>query len=104
MWVKCHLGNFLYVVHFFIFVLRFQWLCSRSLQLHIAAANGYVEVLDFLLGMEDIDLDVQDNEGWTPFMAAVCWNQKEAMEKLAEKGADMDMKNMRGETAYGKLV
>ena len=37
-------------------------------------------------------------------MAAVCWNQKEAMEKLASKGADMDMKNLRGETAYGKLV
>ena len=36
-------------------------------------------------------------------MAAVCWNQKEAMEKLASKGADMDMKNLRGETAYGKV-
>ena len=35
-------------------------------------------------------------------MAAVCWNQKEAMEKLASKGADMDMKNLRGETAYGR--
>ena len=37
-------------------------------------------------------------------MAAVCWNQKDAMEKLASKGADMDMKNLRGETAYGRFV
>ena len=74
------------------------------IQLHISAANGYHDVLDFLLSLEDIDIDAQDNEGWTPFMAAVCWNQKEAMEKLASKGADMDMKNLRGETAYGMFV
>jgi ankyrin repeat protein len=60
--------------------------------------------LDFLLTLDDIDIDAQDNEGWTPFMAAVCWNQKEAMEKLASKGADMDMKNLRGETAYGRFA
>jgi protein phosphatase 1 regulatory subunit 16A len=71
-------------------------------QLHIAAANGYTEVMDFLLANEEVDLDIPDNEGWTPFHAAVCWNQPEMMKKLAEKGADMDLKNLRGETAYGE--
>ena len=78
--------------------------CLLPTQLHIAAANGYHNVLDFLLSLDDIDIDAQDNEGWTPFMAAVCWNQKEAMEKLASKGANMDMKNLRGETAFSKLI
>ena len=71
-------------------------------QLHVAAANGYVEVLEFLFTQSEIDLDIQDNEGWTPFHAAVCWGQQDAMKKLAEKGANMDIKNLHGETAYGK--
>lgn len=60
--------------------------------------------MDFLLGQEEVELDVSDNEGWTPFHAAVCWNQPDAMKKLAEKGADMDLKNLRGETPYGRLT
>ena len=72
--------------------------------MHVAAANGYTEVLDFLLRQEDIELNIPDNEGWTPFHAAVCWNQPEAMKKLALKGSDMDLKNIRGETPYGMCV
>ena len=71
-------------------------------QLHVAAANGYSEVLEFLLSQSDIGLNIQDNEGWTPFHAAVCWGQKEAMKVLAEKGAILDMKNLHGETPYGE--
>ena len=40
----------------------------------MAAANGYSEVLDFLLSQE-VNVNIQDNEGWTPFHAAVCWGQ-----------------------------
>ena len=73
-------------------ILSLLWIeILLSPQLHIAAANGYTEVMDFLLANEDVDLDIPDNEGWTPFHAAVCWNQPEMMRKLAEKGADMDI-------------
>lgn len=61
-----------------------------------------MDVLNFLLSQDSIDLDVQDTEGWTPFHAAVCWEQQEAMRLLAEKGASMDVKNLHGETAYGE--
>ena len=71
-------------------------------QLHVAAANGYTEVLDFLFSHEGLNLDIQDNEGWTPFHAAVCWDQKEAMKMLAQKGANMDVKDLHGDTAYGE--
>ncbi len=70
-------------------------------QLHVAAANGYMEVLDFLFSQEGLDLNIADNEGWTPFHAAVCWGQKEAMKMLAQKGVDMDAKDLHGDTAYG---
>ena len=63
-----------------------------------------MEVLEFLLSQEGICKDVQDNEGWTPFHAAVCWGQTDTMKFLAEKGANMDVRNLHGETAYGKLA
>ncbi len=68
----------------------------------MAAANGYSEVMDFILAQEGVDLNIIDNEGWTPFHAAVCWNQVEMMKKLAAKGATLDLKNLRGEAPYGK--
>ena len=71
------------------------------LQLHVAAANGYTEVLEFLLSQDNMNLDIQDTEGWTPFHAAVCWEQQEVMKQLAKNGANMDIKNLHGETAYG---
>ena len=63
-----------------------------------------MEVLSFLLAQDGINLDIQDNEGWTPFHAAVCWEQQEVMKKLAEKGANMDIRNLHGETAYGAYM
>ncbi len=77
-------------------------LAHTHTQLHVAAANGYTEVLQFLLPKEGLNLNIQDNEGWTPLHAAVCWGQKEAMRMLVEKGANMDAKNLRGETPYGE--
>ena len=74
---------------------------SLHLQLHVAAANGYTDVLEFLLSQDNMNLDIQDTEGWTPFHAAVCWEQQEVMKQLAKNGANMDIKNLHGETAYG---
>ena len=93
-------------------------------QLHVAAANGYIDVLNFLLDQPDIKVNIQDNEGWTPFHAAVCWEQvsilvllsaghllkpffftimqKEAMEILAKKGADLEQEDIHGDTPFGK--
>ena len=68
----------------------------------MAAANGYLEVLEFLLDQPEVNLDIQDNEGWTPYHAAVCWGQKDAMRMLAEKKANLDVRDIHGETAYGE--
>lgn len=81
--------------------------CSVNVQdrygasaLHIAASNGYIEVLKFLLSQPSLDINIRDKEGWTPFHAASFWGQREAMKMLAEKGADMDQRDLHDESAF----
>ena len=50
-------------------------------QLHIAAANGYVEVLEFLLD-NDADVEVVDKDGWKPIHAAACWGNVSVIKEL----------------------
>lgn len=40
--------------------------------LHIASANGYVRVVEFLLE-HNVSVDAVDNDLWTPVHAAACW-------------------------------
>ncbi|XP_011409906.2 PREDICTED: protein phosphatase 1 regulatory subunit 16A-like [Amphimedon queenslandica] len=68
--------------------------------LHIAAANGYIEVMELILSQPKVNINIQDNEGWTPFHAAVCWEQREAMKLLAEKNADLEMQDIHGDTPF----
>lgn len=41
-------------------------------QLHIAAANGYLRVVEFLLD-HNVAANVKDNDDWQPVHAAACW-------------------------------
>ena len=43
-------------------------------QMHVAAANGYLDVMEFLLDNGAL-IDVRDKDGWQPIHAAVCWGQ-----------------------------
>ena len=67
--------------------------------LHIAAANGYLTVLEFLLdnhcSTEVVDLDL-----WQPLHAAACWGHLEAVEILAQNGADISAVTRSGETPF----
>ncbi|XP_064641764.1 protein phosphatase 1 regulatory subunit 16A-like isoform X7 [Lineus longissimus] len=65
--------------------------------LHIAAANGYVEVTKFLL-QHNVPIDARDNDSWQPIHAAACWGQPLILELLVQHGADVDAKTKNGET------
>lgn len=46
----------------------------NSLMMHVAAANGYLEVMDLLLKYR-FPVDLEDADGWLPIHASVAWNQ-----------------------------
>jgi len=43
-------------------------------QLHIAAANGYIQVMEFLLS-HGVSVDPVDGDSWQPVHCATCWGQ-----------------------------
>ncbi|CAG5135918.1 unnamed protein product [Candidula unifasciata] len=67
--------------------------------LHVAAANGYMEVAEFLLD-HHVSVDSRDNESWQPIHAAAYWGQLEILELLVQNGADLDAKTKNGETPF----
>lgn len=77
--------------------------------MHIACANGYTSILEFLLidcslaiesGSRLIapSLSVTDNDGWTPLHVATFWGHQKAIEILLEHGADINLKTNNDET------
>ena len=41
-------------------------------QLHIATANGFIDVVDYLLA-NNCPVHLKDNDEWQPVHAAACW-------------------------------
>jgi len=67
--------------------------------LHIAAANGYLSVVEFLLD-HHVATDSKDNDGWQPIHAAACWLHLEVVELLVQNGADLNAQTKNQETPY----
>ncbi|XP_043478713.1 protein phosphatase 1 regulatory subunit 12A isoform X2 [Leptopilina heterotoma] len=67
--------------------------------LHVAAAKGYINVMNILLQAR-CDVNAQDYDGWTPLHGAAHWGQLEACKLLVENFCDMDIKNYAGQTAF----
>lgn len=65
--------------------------------LHIAAANGYLRVVELLLD-QHVSIDVEDNDKWQPVHAAACWGHLEVLVLLVQHGADLNAKNKHDET------
>ncbi|XP_028410073.1 protein phosphatase 1 regulatory subunit 16A-like isoform X2 [Dendronephthya gigantea] len=64
---------------------------------HVAAANGWTNVIDFLLENE-ADFEVADNDGWQPIHAAAAWGHDTILELLVASGADLDSKTKDSKT------
>ncbi|KAL1129233.1 hypothetical protein AAG570_013762 [Ranatra chinensis] len=70
---------------------------QKATPLHIAAANGYLRVVEFLLD-NHVSTDVRDNDDWQPVHAAACWGHLEVLELLVQNGADLNAKTKHDET------
>ncbi|XP_077993573.1 protein phosphatase 1 regulatory subunit 16A-like [Glandiceps talaboti] len=71
--------------------------CNGATPLHIAAANGYIDVAEFLIDNQ-VNVSSRDNDGWQPIHAAACWAQPELIYLLALNGADLDARTYNDES------
>eukprot|EP00095_Tigriopus_kingsejongensis_P000315 maker-scaffold292_size219010-snap-gene-0.26 protein:Tk00315 transcript:maker-scaffold292_size219010-snap-gene-0.26-mRNA-1 annotation:"protein phosphatase 1 regulatory subunit 16a" len=67
--------------------------------LHVASANGYLHVVEFLLD-HHVSTEVVDGDLWQPIHAAACWGHLEVVELLAQNGANIMAKTKNGETPF----
>lgn len=65
--------------------------------MHIACANGYSTVLEYLL-LNKASINLRDNDGWTPLHVATFWGHQKAIELLIEAGADIYAKTNNDDT------
>lgn len=52
--------------------------------LHIASANGYQTVVEYLL-QQHVSINLQDVDGWSPIHAAAFWCQQHILSKIFRK-------------------
>lgn len=53
--------------------------CYFCVQMHIAAANGYDEVVEYLLD-HGAKISMVDHDAWQPIHAAACWGHVSAQQ------------------------
>ena len=71
--------------------------------LHMAALTGSMSVMELLIN-KGVDLNVQDDKGYTPLMNTVFFNEVKAMKLLLEKKANPDLVNNTGRTALHMAI
>ena len=64
--------------------------------LHLASANGFIEVVKYLVNELHCDVNAKNKSLSTPLSWAAFNGQKKVVEFLLEKGADFDIKNKNG--------
>lgn len=70
--------------------------------LHIAAANGYLSVVKFLL-KHGVNVNVCDKDLWRPLHGVACWGNEQhskVVELLVDSGAQLTAKTTNDETVF----
>ena len=63
-----------------------------------ACASGQQSIVEFLVGMEDTDLDALDADGTSPLCAAVTWDFDPIVRLLVDAGCDVNVRNSGTQT------
>ncbi|XP_063791938.1 histone-lysine N-methyltransferase EHMT1 isoform X2 [Pseudophryne corroboree] len=61
--------------------------------LHLAAKKGHFEVVKYLLTNEQMDVNCQDDGGWTPMIWATEYKHVELVKLLHSNGADINIRD-----------
>lgn len=67
--------------------------------LHAAAERGNAEYIKILLE-RGADINIQNEEGYTPLMKAIYRENPETVKLLLDNGADVNIKTNNGETVF----
>ncbi|CAJ1393867.1 unnamed protein product [Effrenium voratum] len=67
--------------------------------LHVGARSGQLEVVQFLLSNRQVDVNVQNKNGWTPLMWTAITGQVELAELLIQAASDIYKRDEKGMTA-----
>jgi ankyrin repeat protein len=67
--------------------------------LHIAARNGDVKAIKWLLENSTLDINLADDEGSTPIMICLNWNELASAKLLVERGSNLFLKDEEGTRA-----
>lgn len=65
-----------------------------------AVANEHENIVKLLLQTPDINVNTQDDDGLTPLMDASSLGNKAIVKLLLDAGADSNIKNKKGQTAF----
>ncbi|KAK8792494.1 hypothetical protein WA588_004989, partial [Blastocystis sp. NMH] len=71
---------------------------DRRTPLHWASASKNTELVRYLLSIPTIQVNAQDESGYTPLMCAVSAGREETVSLLLAAGADVNMENENLET------
>jgi ankyrin repeat protein len=63
------------------------------------AQQDEMKLLDILLGKDDVEIALEDDDGSTPLLLAALYNHKDIVERLLEKGANVNKQDDWGRTA-----
>jgi len=70
----------------------------------LAIMNGNKEILNYLLSKPSIDVDVAENKGYTPFIAACASGEIGFVDKLCKHGCNIKLKTRDGQTALHRAA
>ena len=77
--------------------------CKQT-PMHVAAAEGHVEIIVYLYERKKAPIDYQDRDGWTPLHCACHAGNLESIDQLLKYGADVNVQTTNGSTPMHYFV
>lgn len=72
---------------------------NKVTPLHWAACHGSEEAVAYLLTLDEVKINLQDNEGQTPLLLATSYGNTKIVRRLLIAGANRSITNLEGKTA-----
>lgn len=72
--------------------------------LHVAAYAGHYELVEYFLGMDDLNIDAIDSHGWTPLLCAASCGHVRICLLLLKRGANPELANDQKTTVLHYLA